>query len=105
MAEDVLNARELYGEILAQGYPGKESKVHEFVHIGVQTRKRWVRSALKRLLESRGKSIGAPSGSSRTYRLYAFVMTLGWSQASYVRLTISSDTTWFIQCHLHAFAY
>ena len=27
MAEGVLNARKLYGEILAQGYPGKERKV------------------------------------------------------------------------------
>jgi len=32
IAEGVLNARKLYGEILAQGYPGKESKVREFVH-------------------------------------------------------------------------
>jgi hypothetical protein len=40
-----------------------------------------------------------------TYRLYAFVLTLGWSRASYLRFTISSDTTWFIRCHLHAFAY
>ncbi|GHO82566.1 ATP-binding protein [Dictyobacter formicarum] len=32
MTEGVLNARKLYGEILAQGYPGKESKVREFVH-------------------------------------------------------------------------
>ena len=32
-------------------------------------------------------------------------MTLGWSRASYVRFTTSSDTTWFIRCHLHAFAY
>jgi hypothetical protein len=32
MAEGVFNARKLYGEILAQGYPGKESKVREFVH-------------------------------------------------------------------------
>jgi len=41
----------------------------------------------------------------RTYRLYAFVMTLGWSRASYLHFTISADTTWFIRCHLHAFAY
>ncbi len=32
IAEGVLNARKLYAEILAQGYPGKESKVREFVH-------------------------------------------------------------------------
>lgn len=31
MAEGVFNARKLYGEILAQGYPGKESKVREDV--------------------------------------------------------------------------
>jgi transposase len=41
----------------------------------------------------------------RTCRLYAFVMTLGWSRASYLRFTISLDSTWFIRCHLHAFAY
>ena len=32
MAEGVLNARKRYGESLTQGYPGKESKVREFVH-------------------------------------------------------------------------
>jgi transposase len=31
MAEGVLNARKLYGEVLTQGYPGKESKVREDV--------------------------------------------------------------------------
>ena len=33
----------------------------------------------------------------RTCRLYAFVMTLGWSRASYLRFTISLDSTWFIR--------
>src|SRR5260370_12213435 len=32
-------------------------------------------------------------------------MTLGWSRASYLRFTVSLDSTWFIRCHLHAFAY
>jgi hypothetical protein len=41
----------------------------------------------------------------RTCRLYAFVMTLGWSRASYLRFTVSLESTWFIRCHLHAFAY
>jgi transposase len=50
-------------------------------------------------------SFGLITHQGRTYRLYAFVMTLGWSRASYLRFTISSDTTWFIRCHLHAFAY
>ncbi len=50
-------------------------------------------------------SFGFITHQGRTYRLYAFVMTLGWSRASYLRFTISADTTWFIRCHLHAFAY
>jgi len=50
-------------------------------------------------------SFGFITHQGRTYRLYAFVMTLGWSRASYLRFTMCADTTWFIHCHLHAFAY
>ena len=41
----------------------------------------------------------------RQRRLYAFVMTLGWSRAMYVEFTTSTDATWWLRCHVHAFHY
>jgi len=41
----------------------------------------------------------------RRRRLYAFVMTLGWSRAMYLEFTVSTDAAWFLRCHLHAFHY
>jgi transposase len=109
MAEGVLNARKLYGEILAQGYPGKESKVREFVH---ERRPEKEPTGSMRFETAPGEQgqvdwgyFGFITHHGHLTRLYAFVMTLGWSRACYVRFTISSDTTWFIRCHLHAFAY
>ena len=109
MAEGVLNARKLYGEILAQGYPGKESKVREFVH---ERRPDKEPTGTVRFETAPGEQgqvdwgyFGFITHHGRTYRLYAFVMTLGWSRASYLRFTIAADTTWFIRCHLHAFTY
>ncbi|MBO0783504.1 MAG: IS21 family transposase, partial [Ktedonobacteraceae bacterium] len=105
----VLNARKLYGEILAQGYPGKESKVREFVHDRRPEKEPIGSTRFETAPGEQGQVdwgyFGFITHHGRTCRLYAFVMTLGWSRASYVRFTISSDTTWFIRCHLHAFAY
>jgi transposase len=109
MAEGVLNARKLYGEILTQGYPGKESKVREFVHERRPDKEPIGSVRFETAPGEQGQVdwglFGFITHQGRTYRLYAFVMTLGWSRASYVRFTIAADTTWFIRCHLHAFAY
>lgn len=109
IAEGVLNARKLYGELVAQGYPGKESKVREFVQ---QRRPAKTPTASVRFETPPGEQgqvdwgyFGFISHHGQLCRLYAFVMTLGWSRASYVRFTVSADTTWFIRCHLHAFRY
>jgi transposase len=109
MAEGVFNARKLYGEILAQGYPGKESQMREFVHDRRPNRQP---EACVRFETAPGEQgqvdwghFGFITHHGRRCRLYAFVMTLGWSRASYLRFTVSLDTTWFIRCHLHAFAY
>ena len=109
MAEGVSNARKLYGEILAQGYPGKESQVREFVHDRRPDRSP---EACVRFETAPGEQgqvdwghFGFITHHGRTCRLYAFVMTLGWSRASYLRFTVSLESTWFIRCHLHAFAY
>lgn len=109
MAEGVLNARKLYAEILAQGYPGKESKVREFVHDRRPEKDPIGSTRFETAPGEQGQVdwgyFGFITHHGRTCRLYAFVLTLGWSRASYVRFTTSSDTTWFIRCHLHAFAY
>src|SRR5438128_4558153 len=109
MAEGVLNARKLYGEILAQGYPGTESKVREFVHERRPDKDPIGSVRFETAPGEQGQVdwgyFGFITHQGRTYRLYAFVMTLGWSRASYLRFTISADTTCFIRCHLHAFAY
>jgi hypothetical protein len=41
----------------------------------------------------------------RRRKLYGFVMTLGWSRASYLEFTISADAAWWLRCHVHAFRY
>ncbi|MDQ6661483.1 MAG: IS21 family transposase [Chloroflexota bacterium] len=109
MAQGVLNARKLYGEILAQSYPGKESQVREFVH---DRRPDRPPEACVRFETAPGEQgqvdwghFGFISHHGRPCRLYAFIMTLGWSRASYLRFTVAADSTWFIRCHLHAFAY
>lgn len=109
IAEGVLNARKLYGELLAQGYPGKESQVREFVHDRRPDREPMASVRFETAPGEQGQvdwgHFGFITHHGRTCRLYAFVMTLGWSRASYLRFTVSLDTTWFIRCHLHAFAY
>lgn len=109
IAEGVLNARKLYGELLAHGYSGKESQVREFVH---ERRPARTPEASVRFETAPGEQgqvdwghFGLLCHHGQTCRLYAFVFTLGWSRAMYVRFTVSADTTWFIRCHLHAFAY
>ena len=79
MAEGVLNARKLYGEILAQGYPGKESKVREFVH---ERRPDKEPTGTVRFETAPGEQgqvdwgyFGFITHHGRTSRLYAFVMT------------------------------
>ena len=107
-AKSLLTAK-LYGEILTQGYPGKESKVREFVHERRPDKEPIGSVRFETAPGEQGQvdwgSFGFITHQGRTYRLYAFVMTLGWSRASYVRFTMCADTTWFIRCHLHAFAY
>ena len=38
-------------------------------------------------------------------RVWVFVMTMGWSRASYVELVRRADTAAFLQCHANAFEY
>src|SRR5436305_11960893 len=87
----------------------KKGKCANLCMSGAQTKNRLARSALKQPPFEQGQVdwgyFGFITHHEHTYRLYAFVMTLGCSRASYLHFTICADTTWFIRCHLHAFAY
>jgi transposase len=107
VADGVLNARKLYQEIQAQGYPGKETQVRAVV-----TRFRHARPAAVtvRFETEPGEQaqvdwghFGQIEHHGRLRRLYAFVMTLGWSRTIYLEFTISLELVWFLRCHLHAF--
>jgi transposase len=109
LAEGVLNSRKLFDEITQQGYQGSWSQVRAFVHPyraarcpvatvrfetepGEQAQVDW---AYFGFIEHRG----------RRRRLYAFLMTLGWSRSTYLEFTVSADTVWWLRCHVHAFRY
>lgn len=114
--DGVLNAHKLYLEIRAQGYPGKETQVREFVQpFRVERLKQ---QATVRFETAPGEQAQVDWGhfgfiqhKGRRRRLYGFVMTLGSTHlrrvpgASYLEYTISMELSWFLRCHIHAFHY
>jgi transposase len=107
--EGVLNARKLYGEIKRLGYGGKETQLRLFVQPFRQARQQ---EACLRFETEPGQQgqvdwgyFGLIEHQGCQRRLYAFVMTLGWSRAMYLEFTVSSDMVHFLRCHLHAFHY
>ena len=107
--EGVLNAQKLYQEILGQGYTGKDRAVRAFVH-PYREEHHW--QATVRFETEPGHQAQVDWGSfgtiehyGRKRRLYAFVMTLGWSRVMYLEFTISTDAAWWLRCHLHALHY
>jgi transposase len=107
--EGVMNAQKLYQEILAQGYSGKDRAVRAFVQ---PFREGAQREATVRFETEPGQQAQVDWGNfgmiehhGRQRRLYAFVMTLGWSRAMYLEFTVSADAAWWLRCHLHALHY
>lgn len=107
--QGVLNAEKLYQEIRAQGYSGTARSVRRFVQPHRTAKQP---TATVRFETEPGQQAQVDWGSfgtidhfGRQRRLYAFVMTLGWSRAMYIEFTVSMDTTWWLRCHLHAFHY
>lgn len=107
--EGVLNASKLYVEIQGQGYTGSRSQLRAFVQpfrIVRQTQ------ATVRFETEPGEQaqvdwghFGYINHRGHQRRLYAFVMTLGWSRAMYVEFTVSADAAWWLRCHQHAFQF
>lgn len=109
LEEGVMNAQKLYQEILGQGYEGKDRQVRHFVQPFREAKQR---QATVRYETEPGQQAQVDWGSfgfiqhqGRQRRLYAFVMTLGWSRAMYLEFTVSADAAWWLRCHLHGFHY
>jgi transposase len=109
LADGVCNAHKLYLEIAKRGYPGKETMVRAFVQPFREARRA---QATVRFETAPGEQaqvdwghFGTIEHRGRAQRLYAFVMTLGWSRAMYLEFTTSMESVWFLRCHVHAFHY
>jgi transposase len=109
IGQGVLNAQKLYQEIVAQGYTGKDRAVRAFVQPYRASRR--VEATVRFETEPGQQAqvdwghFGLIEHDGRKRRLYAFVMTLGWSRTLYVEFTISTDIAWWLRCHLHALHY
>jgi transposase len=109
LAEGVFNSKKLLDEIRRQGYEGGWSQLRAFVHPYREARRQ---EATVRFETEPGEQaqvdwahFGFIEHQGRRRRLYAFVMTLGWSRSSYLEFTVSVDAAWWLRCHVHAFQY
>jgi transposase len=107
--EGVLNCNKLWDELHKQGYEGGKSLIKSFVQPYREARRQ---EATMRFETSPGEQAQVDWGHfgfiahyGHRRRLYAFVMTLGWSRASYLEFTVSADAAWWLRCHVHAFRY
>jgi len=109
MEEGVFNSKKLLDEIRRQGYQGGWSLVKAFIEPYRQARQPVATVRFETEPGEQGQVDWAYFGfiehHGRRRRLYAFLMTLGWSRSSYLEFTVSTDATWWLRCHLHAFRY
>lgn len=107
--EGVLNCNKLWDEIRKQGYEGGKSLIKSFVHPYREARRQDATMRFETPPGEQAQVDWSHFGFIEHYgcrrRLYAFVMTLGWSRASYLEFTVSADAAWWLRCHLHAFHY
>jgi transposase len=107
--EGVLNGNKLLEEIQRQGYQGGKSLVKNFLQPYREARRQEATVRFETLPGEQAQvdwgHFGFIEHYGRHRRLYAFVMTLGWSRASYLEFTISADAAWWLRCHVHAFRY
>jgi transposase len=107
--EGVLNCNKLFDEIRKQGYPGGKSLIKNFVQPYREARRQEATLRFETLPGEQPQvdwgHFGFIEHHGRRRKLYGFVMTLGWSRASYLEFTISADAAWWLRCHVHAFRY
>lgn len=110
LAAGVYNAHKLYEEIRARGYRGGTTQVRLYVQhrrppkTDGQATVRFETEPGQQAQVDWG-SFGSVGWAGKQQRLYAFIMTLGWSRVMYLEFTTSLDTGWFLRCHQHAFEY
>ena len=109
MDEGVWNAHKLYGEVKIRGYTGSETRLRAWMQPYREAR---MTQATVRFETEPGQQaqvdwghFGTIQHEGRQKRLYAFVMTLGWSRAMYLEFTIATDEVAFLRCQLNAFRY
>ena len=108
-AEGLENCVVLLRELRALGYEGAYSTLTEYLR---PRRKGGQPEATMRFETAPGEqaqvdwgSLGYVGADGKKHRVWAFVMTMGWSRACYVELVRKADTAAFIQCHVNAFEY
>ena len=108
-AEGLENCVVLLRELRALGYEGAYSTLTEYLR---PRRKVGQPQATMRFETAPGEqaqvdwgSLGYLGADGKKHRVWAFVMTMGWSRACYVELVRKADTATFIQCHVNAFEY
>ena len=104
-----LSGVRLFEEIQAQGYTGQMTILKDFL--------RPLRTQIHRDLTVRFETMPGQQGQvdwahfgtlveeDCAYRLYGFVLVLGYSRALYVEFTLSQTIEFLLRCHLHAFDY
>ena len=109
LEEGVWNARKLYTEIKARGYTGSETRVRAWVQPLREARRA---QATVRFETEPGEQaqvdwghFGTIQHQGRRKRLYAFVMTLGWSRTMYLEFTTLTDETAWLRCHVNALRF
>ena len=109
MSQGVFNCVKLLREIQGQGYPGQVSILKDFIHPYRQQQREL---AVIRFETRPGQQAQVDWGhfgqvlvEGHWKKLYAFVMTLGYSRMKYLEFTLSCDLEHFLQAHLNAFGY
>lgn len=109
MAEGVFNCTKLLDEIRSQGYPARKTILKEFVKPYRDEKKELATVRFETKPGEQAQVDWAHFGKifqeGRWHKLYAFVMTLGYSRAIYLEFTTSQDTEHFLQCQMNAFRY
>ena len=109
IGEGVLNTRKLLREIKERGYKGGLTQLIMYVQPYRAAREE---RAVMRYETEPGQqaqvdwsTLGYITVEGKPKRLYAFVMTLGYSRMMYVEFTTSTDTSLWLRCHQRAFDY
>jgi transposase len=108
-AYPLLSMKRIYREIVAQGYPGKETMVRDFIN---ELRDEKEYHAVKRFETLPGQQaqvdwaiMGKIIENGEEKQLCCFVIVLGYSRIRYVEFTTSMILPIFIQCHINGFKY